>query len=657
MHKRLYLLLATLVVVSMMLAACPGGTPAPAAPAEQPAAEQPAPAEATAAPAEQPAAPAEAEMGSKERPLIQVFVPSGDTQAILAGGEELDKLLEEKGVYTDSSVATSYAAAIEAMCAGKADIVWLAPLSYVLAKDKCPDAQLIVTAVRFGSQFYNGQILVRADSGIETLQDLNGKKFAFTDPASTSGYLYPTALLAENNVQLGESFFAGSHNSAALAVYRGQADAAATYVDVRNSLEKDFPDIKEVTKVIALTDDIPNDTITAGPHVPKEVVEKYKKAFLEVIETEAGKKAIYDIYEWEGAAEADDSFFDPIRQAAQALGIELQNWKGVSVPYRVGLVTDVGKVDDGTFNQYAYEGMMRAAKKYGVETAFIETAQPTDYEKNVEQFAQEGYDMIITVGFMMGETTLKMAKKYPDIKFAIVDFAYDEYPPNLQGMVFREDQSGFLAGALAGFMTESKTVGIVAGMEIPPVKKFRNGYENGVKYVCAECNVIGVYIDSFTDPARGKTAALSQVSEGADVIFGAGGPTGSGGILGAAQEGVWVIGVDQDEYYTTFKGGEMEGADRLLSSAMKRVDVAVYNAVKSLVRGSFKAGTALYEAANQGVGLAPFHETEDDVPDAVKTALDDILQKLASGELSTGVDPATGDIIPDQVPEPGSYGM
>ena len=130
-------------------------------------------------------------------------------------------------------------------------------------------------------------------------------------------------------------------------------------------------------------------------------------------------------------------------------------------------------------------------------------------------------------------------------------------------MVFREDQAGFLAGVLAGLLTESQTVGIVAGMEIPPVKKFRNGYENGVAYVCPECDTIGVYIDSFTDPARGKTAALSQIAEGADVIFGAGGPTGSGGILGAAQHGVWVIGVDQDEYFTTFKAGAVEGADKI----------------------------------------------------------------------------------------------
>ena len=261
--------------------------------------------------------------------------------------------------------------------------------------------------------------------------------------------------------------------------------------------------------------------------------------------------------------------------------------------FRVGLVTDVGKVNDGTFNQYAYEGMLQAAEEFGLDNAFIETQQPTDYEKNVNQFVGEGYKMIITVGFMMGETTQKVAQANPDVKLGIVDFAYDPALPNVMGLVFREDQAGFMAGVLAGLMSESKTVGIVAGMEIPPVKKFRNGYENGVKYICPDCNTIGVYIDSFTDPARGKAAAESQIAEGADVIFGAGGPTGSGGILGAAQQGVWVIGVDQDEYFTTFKGGAEAGADKLLSSAMKRVDVAVYTAIKEAYDGTFEGRTAV----------------------------------------------------------------
>lgn len=304
---------------------------------------------------------------------------------------------------------------------------------------------------------------------------------------------------------------------------------------------------------------------------------------------------------------------------------------------QVGLVTDVGKVDDRTFNESAYKGMLRAVREFGLKSAFIETQQPTDYEKNIEQFAAAGYDMIITVGFMLGDATKKMAQKYPQVRFTIVDFAYDPPVPNIVGLLFAEDQAGFLAGALAGLMTRSKTVGMVAGMDIPPVVRFRKGYEAGVKYVCPDCQTLGVYIDSFIDPARGKTAALSQIDEGADVIFGGGGTTGSGAIMGAAQAGAWVIGVDQDEFLTTFRQGEVRGANKLLSSAMKRVDNAVYGAIKMAVEGTFRGGTQVFDASNDGIGLAPFHATERAIPEAVKARLQEIAAGLKAGTLTTGV--------------------
>lgn len=305
---------------------------------------------------------------------------------------------------------------------------------------------------------------------------------------------------------------------------------------------------------------------------------------------------------------------------------------------RVGLVTDVGKVNDGTFNEFAYKGMMQAVEEFGLESAFIETLAPTDYEKNITQFAEEDYDVIITVGFMLTDATRALAPNYPDIKFAGVDQFQADTIENVMGMNFSEDQSGFLAGALAGLMTQSKVVGIVCGMEIPPVIKFRLGYENGVHHVCPDCTVLGLYIDSFTDPARGKEAALSQMAEGADVIFGAGGPTGTGGIVAAAAEGIWVIGVDQDEYLTSFGRGSVEGADKLLSSAMKRVDVSVYTAIKNTVEGTFQGGNAFFEAANEGVGLAPFHDAEDAIPQEVKDTLEEIYQGLADGTITTGVE-------------------
>ena len=301
---------------------------------------------------------------------------------------------------------------------------------------------------------------------------------------------------------------------------------------------------------------------------------------------------------------------------------------------KIGLVTDVGKVDDKTFNQFAYEGMMRAAKKFGLEANYIETQQPTDYDKNIQTFAEEGYDMIITVGFMITDSTLKMAAQYPDIKFAGVDQFYGEPLDNTMGLLFAEDQSGYVAGALAAMMSETGVIGIVAGMEIPPVIKFRKGYENGARYINPDIKVLGVYIDSFTAPDRGKAAAEAQIADGADVIFGAGGPTGSGGIVAAMEKGVFGIGVDQDEYYTTMGGGP---APYLLTSAMKRVDNAVYSSIEAFVKGTFKGGHYVGSAVNKGIGYAPFHDAEDKVSRKVKSRLDEILEKLADGSLETGV--------------------
>jgi basic membrane protein A len=183
-------------------------------------------------------------------------------------------------------------------------------------------------------------------------------------------------------------------------------------------------------------------------------------------------------------------------------------------------------------------------------------------------------------------------------------------------------------------MSKSGVIGCVAGMEIPPVIKFRRGYENGAKYINPKMKVLGVYIDSFTAPDRGKAAAEAQIAEGADVIFGAGGPTGSGGIVAAMEKRVYGIGVDQDEYYTTMGGGP---APYLLSSAMKRVDNAVYNSIKAFAEGTFEGGHYVGTAANQGIGYAPFHDTSNTVSKTVKDKLDDILKKLADGSLDTGV--------------------
>ncbi|MDZ4718066.1 MAG: BMP family ABC transporter substrate-binding protein [Roseiflexaceae bacterium] len=305
--------------------------------------------------------------------------------------------------------------------------------------------------------------------------------------------------------------------------------------------------------------------------------------------------------------------------------------------FKVGLVTDVGKVNDGTFNQYAYEGLKRAEKELGVEVAFIETQDQADYGKNMQQFADQKFDMIIGVGFLMGDALKEAATKNPNIKYAIVDNAYDPPIPNVAALVFAEDEAGYLAGVLAASLTKSGTVAAVGGIEIPPVQKFLIGYENGAKSVKADIQVKKVYIDSFTDRARGGEAAKSFIAEGADVIFGAGGQTGSGGIQAAAESGVYVIGVDQDEFVTTFKAGSAPGADKIVSSAIKRVDVAVFSAIKDAQAGTFKGGTVVFNAKNEGVGLAPFNKADSVVPADVKDLIKKTIAGLADGSIKTNV--------------------
>ena len=540
-------------------------------------------------------------------------------------------------------MSTSYAAAIEAICSGQADIAWLAPLSYVLAHDKC-GADVILGAIRFGSATYNGQILANVDSGIETLADLKGKRFAFTDPASTSGYLYPSALMLDNGINpqtdLAEAVFAGSHTSAAIAVYQGTVDAAATYVDARNSLVDRFPDIMEKTKVIATTADIPNDTISIRPGLDPEVVDAFKKAMLDIVSTDEGKQIVYDIYEWDGIAESNDALFEPVRQAAVGLGIELSNWKGVSVNYQVGMVTDLGGIDDKSFNQTAWKGVLDAMKKLPVDGVFLESQQQTDYEKNLNEFISQGKDLIITVGFLLGDATRQAAEANPDQKFAIVD--YPSEAPNIRGLLFNVAEPSFLAGYLAAGMSETGVVCTYGGINIPPVVEFMKAFQKGVEYYNAQkgadvsllgwdnATQDGAFTGNFESTDDGRRFAENFFDEGCDVIFPVAGPVGLGSAAAAKDRGLMMIGVDTDQYVSAPEFGEV-----FVSSVLKNMDKAVYDTIKSLTRGAFKGGeNYIGTLKNGGVGLASFHDYEDKVPDDLKAELEEITNMIASGELT-----------------------
>lgn len=390
----------------------------------------------------------------------------------------------------------------------------------------------------------------------------------------------------------------------------------------------------------------PGGVVAASAAVAPDAVRDYQAALSAVAASDEGRAALQAIGGWGEVRAAEDGLFDPLRAAIGAAGMaDLVAWRGVSQPLRVGLVTDGGRIDDGSLNQGAYQGLLQAAADFDLDLNFIETVAPDDFERNIAAFANAGYDLIITVGPAMAQATQQAAEQHPAIRFVALDAAGEEGPANLQRILFREDQAGFLAGALAGQLSQSQTVGVVSGPETPAVRRYSAGFAQGVASVCPTCEVLTLAIDSADDPSRGRAAALSLTVQGADLIFGLGGATGSGALQGAAQDGAWVIGADRDAYLTAFDGGALEGADRLLTSALKAADVAVYAAVADAVMGRPPGGLRQLDAASGGIGLMPLRDAAA-VPAAIQTKLQETWQALASGELDTGVDPISGELRP-----------
>lgn len=290
---------------------------------------------------------------------------------------------------------------------------------------------------------------------------------------------------------------------------------------------------------------------------------------------------------------------------------------------KVGAVLDTGGENDKSFNEYTLKGAKEGAKAAGVGFSYVASSSSSDYEKNIELHISEGANLIITVGFLMGDVTAAMAKKYPDVKFAIVDNAYfpgkdgvDPYTTqlkNVTSLMFAEDQGGYLAGVLAGCISETGKIGSVSGMEIPPVKRFVEGFQNGAKSINPKIFTFNQYVPDFNDPATGKTVGQNFINQGADVIFGVGGNTGNGGLLAAKEAGRKGIGVDVDQYRTY-----PEVKSILITSAIKKVDVATAKAVKEFAAGKLKPGIELATVANGGVGLAPYHEWDSKISQTCK---------------------------------------
>ncbi|MBA3530905.1 MAG: phosphate/phosphite/phosphonate ABC transporter substrate-binding protein [Ardenticatenales bacterium] len=327
MRRNTFALVAMLLLI-LSLAACTGATPAATPPPAATAAETMATPEmmATSEMMETPEMMEGGDLGTEENPIIMSFVPSGDTQEIIASGEEIAAMIQEKtGLVIEANVATSYAAVVEAMGAGNAQVGWLNTFSYILAAEKY-NVEADLATVRRGSAFYTGQIVANADSGIETLADIDGKKMCWVDPLSTSGYIIPRVMLAAAGVDVDalETQDSGSHPNVITAVYNGDCDAGASFVDARTAIAEEFPDVNDKVKVVAVSPEIPNDSVSFAPDLPAEAREQIVAALLEIAQEEEGMAALAAVYEVDGFQEIDDSFYDGFRTELDAAGIDIE---------------------------------------------------------------------------------------------------------------------------------------------------------------------------------------------------------------------------------------------------------------------------------------------------------------------------------------------
>jgi basic membrane protein A len=311
---------------------------------------------------------------------------------------------------------------------------------------------------------------------------------------------------------------------------------------------------------------------------------------------------------------------------------------GSSSDTRPGLVLDVGGLGDQGFNDSAYAGLKRAEKDFGVKGDFLESTAPTDYTDNLTQLAENGFDPVIAVGFLMTEDLTRVSKQFPDTQFAIVDSVVET--PNTIDLVFREQEGSYLAGIVAGLMTQEKTaytnpddkvVGFLGGQTGPLIGKFEAGYVAGVESVCPDCEVLVKYAGAspaaFNDPANGKEISLQQIDQGADVIYHAAGNTGTGLFDAAKQEKIFAIGVDLDQ-------AKLFPKDPILTSVVKRVDNAVYQTIDDVSKGEKPKGTTVDRGLKEkGISLAPFGRFDKDVPQKVKDEVDTARNDIIAGDI------------------------
>ena len=287
----------------------------------------------------------------------------------------------------------------------------------------------------------------------------------------------------------------------------------------------------------------------------------------------------------------------------------------------MAMVTNQSGLGDQAFNDATWAGFLLAQEKLGIEPKVLEAREQAQYVPNLSILADQQSDLVVGVGFMIKDAVKEVAELYPDTNFGLVDGIVDA--PNVACLLFKENEGAFLMGAIAAKMSKTGTVGFVGGMSNPVTNRFEAGYRAGVKTVNPDMEVLVSYAGTFADPAKGEEMAIPQYDQGADVIFQVAGGTGMGVINAAKKKDKWVIGVDRDQ--------NSLAPDNVISSMIKRLDIAVFNAIKMVQDGNFKGGQYKYGIAEGGIDYAP--TTSKNVPQEILDYVDMIKGKIVSGDI------------------------
>jgi basic membrane protein A len=296
---------------------------------------------------------------------------------------------------------------------------------------------------------------------------------------------------------------------------------------------------------------------------------------------------------------------------------------------KIGMVTDIGQLEDKSFNEFSWKGVQEGAKAVGGEAKNIVTKDIADYKQNIQQFVDQKYDIIVTVGFLIGTDTLAAAKANPTIQFFGVDqFIADPVPANYQGLLFNEAQAGYLAGIVAGTITKSGKIGAVGGRsDVPPVVNYIKGYENGAKSVKSNVQVTVTYVEDFNAPDKGEASAKTMIGQGVDVVFQVAGLTGAGVLRAACNAKIYGIGVDVDQYLSL---PDSKGC--IITSAEKRLLNATRDAIKRFKDKGKQTGNFSNDATNDGIGASEIRNLSP-VPAGLQDKIKQATEDMKSGKL------------------------